>query len=233
MTGIRRETDQTSTLILQIPGWPGHLAGQSVDIRLTAEDGYQAERSYSIASSEHGETVEITVETIEDGEVSPYLTGEVIPGDILEIRGPVGGYFVWTPDIGGPLILIGGGSGIVPLRAMLRVWLEANMPVEARLLASFRTWDDVIYRDELNALAAHAGLHLTYTLTRGAPAGWQGHRRRVDRAMLADIVPTPDQQPQIYICGPTPFVELVSMELQHAGHHMRRIRTERFGPTGG
>ena len=231
MLDVAPETPRVKTLRLDVPDWPGHLPGQHVDVRLTAEDGYQAQRSYSIASPP-GTPFELTVELIEDGEVSPYLTEEVRVGDRFELRGPVGGYFVWEPSRGGPLLLVGGGSGVVPFRAMLRQLAAAGDPVQATLLHSSRSWDDVIYRDELSALA-NDEIRVVHTLTRSQPEGWEGYARRVDAEMLADIGPSPDARPQVYVCGPTPFVEAVANALVELGHDPATVRTERFGPTGG
>lgn len=233
VTANEPDNDHTSVVTLDVPGWPGHLAGQHVDIRLTAADGYQAERSYSIASAPGGETIELTVERIDDGEVSPYLTDELREGDQIEIRGPIGGYFAWTPAHGGPLALIGGGSGIVPLMTMLRVRTIEAPGVPAILLASFRSPDRVIYRDELTRRAAEPGLRIVQTFTRQAPGNWTGYRRRVDAPMLAEVVPTPAETPRIYVCGPTPFVERTASVLVEMGHDPASVRTERFGPTGG
>jgi ferredoxin-NADP reductase len=216
-----------------VPDWPGHLAGQHVDIRLTAEDGYQAERSYSIASPPESAELELTVESLEDGEVSPYLTMEAQAGDRFELRGPIGGYFAWDVSRGGPLLLVGGGTGLVPLMAMLRHRKAANGEIEARLLLSARTFDDVLYRDELDRLAED-GVKVHLTLTRGsAPPGWRGWTRRIDRDMLAAVGPEPASRPRIYVCGPTPFVEEAARLLVAAGHEPVSVRTERFGPTGG
>jgi ferredoxin-NADP reductase len=219
--------------VLHVPDWPGHLAGQHVDIRLTAEDGYQAQRSYSIASPPESAELELTVERIDDGEVSPYLTEEARPGDRFELRGPIGGYFAWHVSSGGPLLLVGGGAGLVPLMAMLRHRQAANHDIDARLLLSARTLDDVLYRDELDRLAGDvARVHLT--LTRGpAPSGWRGWTRRIDRDMLAAVGPDPAERPRIYVCGPTPFVEEAARLLVAAGHEPGTVRTERFGPSGG
>lgn len=236
------ETPRTRTLILDVPGWPGHRAGQHVDVRLTAEDGYQTERSYSIASAPEDSRVALTVERLEDGEVSPYLTDELRVGDRLELRGPIGGYFAWDVALGGPLLLVGGGSGIVPLMAMLRhraVALEsagvvARYGVPARLLYSSRRWDDVIYRDELARLAENdPALEVTLTLTREPPPGWTGFRRRIDRMMLAEVAWPPAERPRVFVCGPTTLVEDVAASLVELGHEPARVRTERFGPTGG
>jgi ferredoxin-NADP reductase len=226
------ETPRTKTVRLDVPDWPGHLAGQHIDVRLTAEDGYQAQRSYSIASAPGADVLELTVERIEDGEVSPYLTGEVRPGDRFELRGPVGGYFVWEPSRGGPLLLVAGGSGIVPLMAMLRHLRDEGGGVEATLLFSSRSWDDVIYRDELEGLEGN-GVRIVHTLTRSQPDGWRGYTRRIDAEMLAEVGPAPDGRPHIYVCGPTPFVEAAATALVDLDHEAARIRTERFGPTGG
>jgi ferredoxin-NADP reductase len=217
------ETPRTRTLVLDVDGWEGHRAGQHVDVRLTAEDGYQAERSYSIASGPDDERLELTVERLEDGEVSPYLVGEAEQGDVFELRGPIGGYFAWDPADGGPLLLVGGGSGVVPLRSMLR----ARPPdVQARLIYSARTLDDVIYRGELEALGGDVVLTLTREQRDGFRAG------RVDADLLREAGFSPEEEPRIFVCGPTPFVESVASELVGLGHAPERVRTERFGPTG-
>jgi ferredoxin-NADP reductase len=226
------ETPRVKTIAFDVPGWPGHRAGQHVDIRLTAEDGYQAQRSYSIASTPHGTRVELTVERLDDGEVSPYLTDELQPGDQIELRGPVGGYFVWEPSQGGPLLLVAGGSGVVPLMAMIRTRDAAGSEAETRLLLSSRGWQDVIYRDELEQFNA-GGLTVVHTLSRSQPPGWTGYARRVDAEMLAEVGPRPADQPLVYVCGPTPFVEAVAEALVQLGHEPHRVKTERFGPTGG
>jgi ferredoxin-NADP reductase len=226
------ETPRVKTIAFDVPGWAGHRAGQHVDIRLTAEDGYQAQRSYSIGSATDGTRIELTVERLEDGEVSPYLTDELRPGDQIELRGPVGGYFVWEPSRGGPVLLVGGGSGVVPLMAMIRVRAAAGSDVDTRLLFSSRGWDDVIYRDELERLDG-GGLRVVHTLTRSQPPGWKGFARRVDSEMLAEVGPGPTEQPHVYVCGPTSFVEAVAETLVRLGHGPQSIRTERFGPTGG
>jgi ferredoxin-NADP reductase len=221
------ETPSATTLLLDVPGWPGHRAGPHADIRLTAEDGYQAQRSYSIASAPEDGQPAITVERLDDGEVSPYLVDDARPGDEMEIRGPVGGWFVWETSDGGPLMLVAGGSGVVPLMTMLRHRARAGSDAEARLLLSARGPQDVIYADEV----ADAGATITYT--RAAPDGWTGYARRVDRQMLAEAVFPPDQRPRIYVCGSTGFAEGVSADLVALGHHADRIRIERFGATGG
>jgi len=228
------ETPRVKTIAFDVPGWMGHRAGQHVDVRLTAEDGYQAQRSYSIASAPDGTRtrVELTVERLDDGEVSPYLTDELRPGDRIELRGPVGGYFVWEPSRGGPVLLVGGGSGVVPLMAMIRVGAAAGSDVDTRLLFSSRGWEDVIYRDELERLDG-GRLRVVHTLTRSQPPGWTGYARRVDAEMLAEVGPGPAEQPHVYVCGPTSFVETVSAALVQLEHDPQSIRTERFGPTGG
>jgi ferredoxin-NADP reductase len=229
---VRPETSRVKTIAFDVDGWEGHRAGQHVDVRLTAEDGYQAQRSYSIASAPDGTRVELTVERIDDGEVSPYLTEELRPRDRIELRGPVGGYFVWEPEQGGPLLLVAGGSGVVPLMAMLRHGAAAGSDARAVLLFSSRGWDDVIYRDELARLSG-GGLDVVHTLTRSQPPGWSGYSRRVDAAMLREVAPGPDERPLVYVCGPTPFVEAVASALVELQHEPARIKTERFGPTGG
>jgi ferredoxin-NADP reductase len=229
----KTETAQVKSLLLALPMWPGHRAGQHLDIRLTADDGYQAVRSYSIASPPEEQHLEVTIERLEDGEVSPYLVDEVRTGDPLEIRGPIGGYFVWETALGGPLFLVGGGSGIVPLMAMLRHRVATQSEVAITLLYSVRSPEQVIYRAELEDLAAHPGIAVLYTYTRTQPPGWTGYRRRIDQAMLADVAPGRDQQPRIYICGPTPLAEGVANALVALQYEPERIRIERFGPTGG
>jgi ferredoxin-NADP reductase len=225
------ETPRCRSIVLELPDWPGHRAGQHVDVRLTAEDGYQAERSYSIASAPGHDELVLTVERLEDGEVSPYLTGELRPGDELELRGPIGGYFVWEPSLGGPLLMVAGGSGVAPFHAMLCEWAEGERKVPARLLYSSRTLEDVIYRKEFERLE-YDGAEIHLTLTRQWPAHWQGHRGRVDRALLAEVGWPPERRPRVYVCGPTAFVEAIAQALVEAGHEPGRIKTERFGPTG-
>jgi ferredoxin-NADP reductase len=232
VVGVVAETPRVKTIGVEVPDWTGHRAGQHVDIRLTAEDGYQAQRSYSIASAPNGGRIELTIERLVDGEVSPYLTDELRPGDGLELRGPIGGYFVWEPSEGGPLLLIGGGSGIVPLMAMIRSRAIAGSNVDTTLLFSSRNWDDVIYRDELERLVG-GGLRVVHTLTRSQPPAWAGYARRVDAEMLAEVGPSPAERPRAYLCGPTPFVEAAAKALVQLGHDPRRVKTERFGPTGG
>ena len=232
VVGVVTETPRVKTIAFDVPGWPGHRAGQHVDVRLTAEDGYQAERSYSIASAPNGTRIELTVERLEDGEVSPYLTDELRPGDQIELRGPVGGYFVWEPSQDGPLLLVAGGSGVVPLMAMIRLRAATGSDADARLLFSSRSWDDIIYHDELERLNGN-GLTVVHTLTRSQPPAWSGYARRVDAEMLAEVGPGPGQRPRVYVCGPTPFVEAVAEALVQLGHEPHQIKTERFGPTGG
>jgi ferredoxin-NADP reductase len=193
-----------------------------VDVRLTAEDGYQTQRSYSIASAPEDEHLVLTVERLDDGEVSPYLTETVQPGDELELRGPVGGYFVWEESLGGPLLLIGGGSGVVPLRAMLRYHRAIGSDLPVRLLYSARTQADLIYHQELS------GYDTTITLTR---EHWAGQTGRVDRTMLEEVAWPATDHPLVYVCGPTGFVEAVATALVALGHDPSRVRTERFGPT--
>jgi ferredoxin-NADP reductase len=225
------ETSRTTSIVLELPEWPGHRAGQHVDVRLTAEDGYQAQRSYSIASSPDDAHVVLTVERLADGEVSPYLTDELRAGDELELRGPIGGYFVWEQSLGGPLILIAGGSGIVPLRAILRHWVAGDRAVAPRLLYSSRSLADVIYRDELTGYRDD-GADVRFTLTREWPDDWDGLRGRIDREVLDGVVWPPTERPLVYACGPSSFVEAAGAALVAAGHDPSRIRTERFGPTG-
>lgn len=228
------ETPRAKTIGLHVDDWPSHLPGQHVDIRLTAEDGYTAERSYSIASPPEQARLDLTVERLDDGEVSPYLTEELRPGDLLELRGPIGGYFTWTVADGGPLALVAGGSGIVPLMAMIRHWAAAGSGIPVTLLYSSRTYDDIIYRTELDHLAArHPNLRVIHTLTRGQPDGWTGYRRRIDRDLLAATVGPPTETSLAFTCGPTRLVEHVANNLLALGYLTHRIKTERFGPTGG
>jgi ferredoxin-NADP reductase len=228
------ETSHARTLVLDVDGWPGHVAGQHADVRLTADDGYQAQRSYSIASAPEDAAVSLTVERIDDGEVSPYLAGEARGGDQFELRGPIGGHFTWRAQQGGPLLLVGGGSGLVPLMAMLRHRAAAGSDAQAVLLVSSRTEQDILYRAELDRLAAQGdGLALHHTLTRGAPGGWQGFDRRVDAEMLTAVGPAVADAPRTFVCGPTPFVEAVADLLVGLGHEPASIHAERFGPTGG
>jgi len=233
VTATARETARAKTLVLDVPHWPGHRTGQHVDVRLTADDGYQAERSYSIASAPEDDGIMLTIDRLEDGEVSPYLTDVLEPGDTLELRGPIGGYFVWDASLRGPLLLISGGSGIVPLRAMLRHWAAVRPPVAVRLLHSARSLDDVIYHDELIRLAAFEELDVRIALTRAWPDDWRGHRGRIDRDFLEDAAWPAQDQPRIYVCGPTAFVETTAAALVESGQRPDSIKTERFGSTGG
>ena len=228
------ETPRVRSIALDVPGWPGHRAGQHVDVRLTAEDGYQAQRSYSIASAPDDDKLMLTIELIPDGEVSPYLVEELRVGDVLEVRGPIGGYFVWDATLSGPLLLIAGGSGIVPLMAMLRHRSSSPSKEPARLVYSSRSWDDIIFRDELEQLVERDdGLEVVHTLTRSQPPGWRGYARRIDAQLLQEAAFPASSVPNAFICGPTPLVEAASRALVLLGHEPRRIRTERFGPTGG
>ena len=230
VTGAVGETPSVRTIDLAVPDWPGHRAGQHLDVRLTAEDGYTAERSYSIASAP-GDPVAITVERLEDGEVSPYLTEELRIGDQLELRGPVGGYFVWEATDAGPLLLVAGGSGIVPLRAIIRERQRSGGDASIRLLYSSRTLADVIYRDELDAY--RDGIAVSYTLTRAQPTGWTGYAGRVDSALLAEVAWPAHKDPLAFVCGPTSFVEAVAEGLVGLGYQPGRVKTERFGASGG
>jgi ferredoxin-NADP reductase len=237
---VRMETPRTWTLVLDVPGWPGHRAGQHVDVRLTAEDGYQAQRSYSIASAPGEARVALTVDRLDDGEVSPYLIDVLRQGDRLELRGPIGGYFVWDAALGGPLLLVAGGSGIVPLMAMLRhraaviETADARRRVPARLLYSSRRWDEMIYRDAIARLADEdSTLEVALTFTREPPQGWPGFRRRIDRMMVAEVAWPPSERPHVFVCGPTALVETAATALVELGHDPALVKTERFGPTGG
>ena len=230
---VVEETAEAVTLVFDAPGWPGHVAGQHVDVRLTAEDGYQAQRSYSIASGPEDGRLALTIERLDDGEVSPYLAGVLQVGDELELRGPIGAHFSWRVEDGGPLLLVGGGSGLVPLMSMLRHRAARGSDVDARLLVSARRIGDLLYRAELDALAAGPGLAVHRTLTRERPDGWDGWDRRVDREMLEAVGPAPAGRPRAFVCGPTGFVEQVADALVDLGHPADAIHAERFGPTGG
>ncbi len=231
MVEVEAETPRAANLVLDLPRWPGHRPGQHVDVRLTADDGYQAQRSYSIASAPHEDRLVLTVERLDDGEVSPYLVGELRAGDELELRGPIGGYFVWEEQLGGPLLWVAGGSGVVPFRAMWRHRRAVRSTVPVRLLYSARSLPLLIYADELDQLAGE-GVTLAVTLTREQPEGWRGHRGRIDRDLLAEVAWSPADAPLAYVCGPTAFVETAANALVGLGHDPRRIRTERFGGTG-
>jgi ferredoxin-NADP reductase len=229
-----QETPRVASLVIQVPDWPGHDAGQHVDVRLTAEDGYQAQRSYSIASAPQDPRLAITVERLDDGEVSPYLVGEVRVGDRIELRGPIGGYFVWRAPEMRPLLLIAGGSGVVPLMAMIRHRSSAGAKSPATLLYSSRNFEDIIYREELDRLAASdAGFTVAHALTRQQPSGWKGYARRIDREMVSEVAWPKQQNPVAFICGPTSFVEAAANLLVEAGYDPTWVKTERFGATGG
>ena len=235
---IRQETPKVKSLILNLPDWTTHLAGQHVDVRLTAADGYKAQSSYSIATPPEDRYLMLTVEQIEDGEVSPYLTDVLRVGDQVELRGPIGGYFVWNAGdprgAGSPLFLVAGGSGIAPLMSMIRHRANSNKKVPMKLLYSSRSYEEVIYREELDRLAANdSSLSIIHTLTRRQPQDWTGYGRRIDRAMLAEAAWRPTEKPLAYTCGPTAFVETVADHLLELGYEPGRIKTERFGPTGG
>jgi ferredoxin-NADP reductase len=227
------QTPRTKSLFLEVPGWRGHRAGQHVDVRLTAEDGYQAERSYSIASAPENGRVELVVERLDDGEVSPYLADELRAGDGLELRGPIGGWFAWDAEEGGPLLLVAGGSGIAPLMAMIRHRKSAGSDTPVMLLYSSRSYVEIIFRQELETLAADESLEVIHTLTRSRPEGWQGYDRRIDERMLREVAYPPEEHPLAFVCGPTPLVETVATGLVELGHDPARVKTERFGPTGG
>jgi len=231
--GVTAESARTRTLMLDVPDWHGHRAGQHVDIRLTAEGGYQAQRSYSIASAPEHDALELTVELVDDGEVSPYLVDELRSGDQFELRGPIGGHFSWSVEDRGPLLLLAGGSGIVPLMSMLRHRAARAADVPARVLVSVRGPEERIYGAELDALEPRAGLRVEWTYTRSTPPGWGGWARRVDAEMLAQLGPGPDANPLAFVCGPTSFVEHVANLLVDGGHDPEAIHAERFGPTGG
>jgi ferredoxin-NADP reductase len=226
VAAIREETSRVKTLELDVD-WDGHRAGQHLDVRLTAEDGYQAQRSYSIASAP-GERPAITIERLDDGEVSPYLVDELREGDVFEVRGPIGGYFVWDGDEPEPVLLVAGGSGVVPLAAMARHWKRVGSSAPMRLLYSARSWDEVIYRDELE----HLGIGVTYTLTREQPERWQGYARRIDDELLSEVAFPASEGPRVYVCGSTHFVDAAADGLVRLGYDPASIRTERFGATG-
>lgn len=235
---IRQETPKVRSLILDVPDWTTHLAGHHVDVRVTAEDGYQAQRSYSIASPPEDKYLMLTVERIEDGEVSPYLTDELRVGDRIELRGPIGGYFVWNPrdrkNEGSPLFLVAGGSGIAPLMAMIRHRANSQNTVPTKLLYSSRSYDEVIYREELDRISRNdSSLRVIHTLTRRQPQNWMSYERRIDRAMLAETAWQPAEKPIAFTCGPTALVETVANHLLELGYKPECIKTERFGPTGG
>jgi len=228
------QTPRTKSLVVEVPGWEGHRAGQHVDVRLTAPDGYQAQRSYSITSAPEDGRLELVVERLEDGEVSPYLTDELRVGDRLELRGPIGGWFTWEAREGGPLLLVTGGSGIAPFVAMIRHRAAAGSDAPTRLLYSSRSREEIIYAEQLDRFAAEDGtLEVIHTLTRSQPPAWKGYSRRIDKEMLGEVAWAPGSMPLVFICGPTPLVEAAATALVDLGHDPARIKTERFGPTGG
>lgn len=232
---IIEETPRVRSLVLAVPGWPGHRPGQHIDVRLTAEDGYQAQRSYSIASPPEAPRLSLAVERLDDGEVSPYLTGELRPGDKLELRGPIGGYFVWDVGQGGPLLLVAGGSGVVPLMAMIRhrAIRNAGGDVPTTLIFSSRSFEEILFRTELDRLAADdPSLRVVHTLTRAQPAGWTGYGRRIDLDMLEEVGGLPVPGAVAFVCGPTRLVENVATDLLTLGYKANRVKTERFGPAG-
>lgn len=233
VTEVRAETSTARTVVLDVPDWPGHLAGQHLDVRLTAPDGYRASRSYSIASAWTGSTIELTVEQVPGGEVSPYLVDVLKVGDPLEVRGPVGGWFVWNHEQAGPVQLIGGGSGVVPLMAMVRAHAAAASTTPTKLLYSVRRPASVIYLHDLKELAASEDVEITFVYTREAPPGDNRPPARIDAELLKSMTFQPEDAPTTYVCGPTPFVEAVADLLVAAGHDPACVRTERFGPTGG
>ena len=232
---IKPETATVKSFTLTLPKWMRHRAGQHYDIRLTAEDGYQTQRSYSIASEpEREREVDITVERINDGEVSTYLHDVLVPGDRIEVRGPIGGYFVWQADMTEPLLLIAGGSCVVPLMSMIRHRAAAGGKNPTALLYSSRTFDDIIYYKELEKFrATDSSLAIFHTLTRSQPADWKGYARRIDQEMLKEVATPLGKSVQVYICGPTLLVEAAANALVKVGIKANQIRTERFGPTGG
>ena len=231
---VIRETPQAVTLQMDVPDWPGHRAGQHVEVRLTAEDGYRAERSYSLASPPEVPALEITVERLEDGEVSPFLTDQLSAGDTIELRGPIGRYFAWSASDGSrPLLLIAGGSGIVPLMCMLRHRRLAASTVPAALLYSARSRDEVIYRDELAALSqGDAGVTVHITLTRDREPGWTGGTGRIGTTAIQELLRTLGGEADSFVCGGDGFVEAASALLVEAGQPREAIRTERFGQMG-
>jgi ferredoxin-NADP reductase len=233
VSALHEETVRARTITIDVPGWPGHAAGQHVDLRLTAADGYQAQRSYSIASAPEDPQLALTVERIDDGEVSPYLVDELRTGDQFEVRGPVGGHFTWRVQDGGPLLLVAGGSGLVPLISMLRHRQARNDATEARLLVSSSSWDELLYSEELKRISAEPRVEVRITLTRSQLPGWTGFDRRLDAEMLTAVGPGPDAEPRIFVCGPTAFVERAADLLVELGYGPGAIRAERFGPTGG
>jgi len=234
IAAIRRETSNTVSLTLDVPEWPSHVAGQHVDVKLTSEDGYSTERSYSIASAPSPGRLELTVQRVPDGEVSPYLVDVAQSGDSIQLRGPIGGYFVWSPDKTAPVTLIAGGSGVVPLMSMVRARTAMSSHTPFRLIYSARTPEDAIYADELHDLVRDDHeLDISYAYTRTAPDGWRGHVGRIDATRLAADGWPAEMNPDVYVCGPTSFVETAANYLVDAGHKPDKVRTERFGPSGG
>lgn len=232
VVGLVSETARITSITLELPEWTGHRAGQHVDVRLTADDGYQAQRSYSIASAPEDDHVMLTVERLDDGEVSQFLVDELRVGDELELRGPIGGYFVWESSLRGPLLLVAGGTGLVPFRSMLRHHRASRSTAPVRLLYSTRSVTTLIYHDELMRIAARDDIDITITLTREAPEGWHGYRGRISAGLLTEVAWRPDDRPRIFVCGPTAFVETAASTLVTLGHDPGGIRTERFGGTG-
>jgi ferredoxin-NADP reductase len=233
VAAITDETPTVRSFTLTVPDWPGHRAGQHIDLRLTAEDGYSVQRSYSIASAVAAGTIDITVERIDDGEVSPFLHDVVVVGDRLELRGPIGGYFVWEPALDGPLFLVAGGSGVVPLMAMVRERDRARVETRTRLLFSSRHYEEIIYREELDRLAASSrGFEVIHALTRSRPDGWMGYDRRIDDRIIGEVLEPLGSRARVYICGPTALVETAANAMLRLGLPPDRVRTERFGPTG-
>ena len=234
LAGIRDETATARTLVLDVPGWPGHLPGQHVDVRLTAADGYSTERSYSIASAPDGTRLELTVQRLDDGEVSPYLSEVLSVGDPLELRGPIGGYFVWRAWPSPPVLLIGGGSGVVPLMAMARTRIAVGSAAPMRLLYSTRSPATLLYAAELQRIAdLQAGLDVSVVYTRSAPQDWPGQTGRLDAGRLRMLAGPLAAGEQCFVCGPTGFVETIANLLIDQGTEPAQIRTERFGPSGG
>ena len=230
---VRNEAAHARSLLLRVDSWQGHQAGQHVDVRLTAADGYQAQRSYSISSAPQAAKLELLVDYVPDGEVSPYLTREARVGDRFELRGPIGGYFIWTATYGGPLLLVAGGSGIAPLASILAYRAQAVRGIPTRVLYSVRTAQDIIFKERLEAWSSEdPAVALSLTLTRSAPAGWKGYRGRIDSAMLREVAFAATDAPLAYVCGPTAMVEHVADALVSVGYPPERVRTERFGPSG-
>jgi len=234
VVGLRDETATARTIALQVPDWPGHVAGQRVDLRVTAADGYSAVREYSIASASRPDgRIELSVERLPDGEVSPYLTQGLVVGDHVELRGPIGGWFVWRDDQTEPIQLVAGGSGVVPLMAMIRSREAAGSSAPFRLLYSVRQPAAVWYRDELQKLTTkNHGVDITYVYTRSAPPNWPRPPARIDATLLAAASWPAALTPTCYICGPTSFAEHIAGLLTSSGHSAEQIRTERFGPSG-